>query len=228
MDEQVLWVTGGSSGIGAAIARRAAAHGHRAFVTGRDGARLRRFLTEAGDQEHLDGQVSDTSDWEATRAAATAAVERFGRLDAVVANAGFSTPGDFAGGDPGQWRDMVLTNVYGVALTVRASLPHLLETKGSVMLIGSVAGTRIVPGSLYGATKAAVHAMGENLRAQLVGTDVRVSVIQPGRVATPFWETAPDVALDADDVAAAALWVLHQPDGVDVNEVRVRPTGQER
>jgi len=223
-----VWVTGGSSGIGAAIAGRAAAAGHRAFVTGRDGKRLDRFLNEAADQERVAGQVSDTSDWEATREAAKAAVERFGRLDAVVANAGFSTPGDFAGGDPEQWRDMVLTNVYGVALTVKASLPYLLETKGSVMLIGSVAGTRIVPGSLYGATKAAVHAIGENLRAQLVGTDVRVSVIQPGRVETPFWETAPDIALDADDVAAAALWILDQPEGIDVNEVRVRPTGQER
>jgi NADP-dependent 3-hydroxy acid dehydrogenase YdfG len=151
-----------------------------------------------------------------------------GRLDAVVANAGSTVPGDFATGDPGQWRDMALTNVYGVALTVKASLPHVLDTKGSVMLVGSVAGTRMVPGSLYGATKAAVHAMGENLRARLVGTGVHVSVIRPGRVEAPFWESAPDIALESADIAAAVLWILERPAGADVNELRMRPIGQER
>jgi len=227
MSERVLWVTGGSSGIGGALATGAVAAGHRVFVTGRDPGRLRSLLGRVGDTDRLDGRVADVADWTETSAALDSAVAAFGRLDAVVANAGFTASGNFADGDPEEWRAVVLTNVYGVALTVKAALPALLATRGRVVLIGSVAGTRTVPGSLYGATKAAVHAIGENLRAELVGTGVGVSVVQPGRVATPFWDEPPAVALSSEEVADAILWVLDQPDGVDVNEVRVRPTGQD-
>ena len=91
-------------------------------------------------------------------------VARHGGLDVVVANAGFTAAGDLADGDPDQWRSMVLTNVLGPALLVRAALPRLTTPGGQIVLVGSVAGRIIRPGSLYGATKAAVAALAENLR----------------------------------------------------------------
>ena len=122
---------------------------------------------------------------------------------------------------------MVLANVYGAALTIRAALPALKESKGHLLLTGSVAGRRAIPGSLYSATKHAVHAMGESVRQELDGTGVRVTVIAPGMVDTPFFEQGPlDAPLVSDDIARAVLFVLSQPPHVDVNEILVRPTAQ--
>ena len=98
---------------------------------------------------------------------------------------------------------MVLTNVYGAALTIRAALPALKESKGHLLLTGSVAGRRAIPGSLYSATKHAVHAMGESARQELDGTGVRVTVIAPGMTDTPFF--------DADPARCAARVRRHRP-----------------
>ena len=168
----------------------------------------------------------------ATRAAsalAAAAVERFGAIDAVFANAGFGGPGGFTGSDPDHWRDMVLTNVYGAALTVRATLDHLRSSKGHLLLTGSVAGRRAIPGSLYSCTKWAVTAMGEAVRTEVAGSGMRVTLIEPGIVATPFWDDGHgpiEHPLQEDDVARAVIWALGQPPHVDVNEILIRPTGQ--
>jgi NADP-dependent 3-hydroxy acid dehydrogenase YdfG len=121
---------------------------------------------------------------------------------------------------------MVLTNVYGVALTIRATLPAVREAKGHVLLTGSVAGRRALPGSLYSATKWAVTAMGESLRQEVDGTGLRVTVIEPGMVDTPFFDNRPQGALQADDVARAVMFAISQPRHVDVNEILVRPTAQ--
>jgi NADP-dependent 3-hydroxy acid dehydrogenase YdfG len=123
---------------------------------------------------------------------------------------------------------MVLTNVYGCALTIRAALPALKESSGHLLLTGSVAGRRALPGSLYSCTKWAVTAMGEAARQELNGTGVRVTLIEPGMVATPFFDQVPaSGALQADDVARAVMYAVGQPPHVDVNEVLVRPTAQE-
>ena len=120
---------------------------------------------------------------------------------------------------------MVLTNVYGAALTIRAALPALKESKGHLLLTGSVAGRRAIPGSLYSATKHAVHAMGESARQELDGTGVRVTVIAPGMTDTPFFDAVPlDAPLEPDDIARAVHYALSQPPHVDVNEILVRPT----
>src|SRR5581483_5025564 len=124
---KVFFVTGGTRGIGAAIARRAAADGHEVFVTGRDEEALERI---AGESERIAGRRADAADWEETQAAVAEALERFGRLDVAVPNAGVGAPGDLAGGDPERWRELVLTNVLGVALTVKACLPALTESRG--------------------------------------------------------------------------------------------------
>src|SRR4051794_27950926 len=123
---------------------------------------------------------------------------------------------------------MVLTNVYGAALTIRATLPALRESRGHLLLTGSVAGRRVLAGSLYSCTKWGVTAMGEAARQELNGTDVRVTLVEPGMVATPFFDRVPTRgALEADDVARAVMFAVRQPAHVDVNEILVRPTAQE-
>jgi NADP-dependent 3-hydroxy acid dehydrogenase YdfG len=121
---------------------------------------------------------------------------------------------------------MVLTNVYGAALTIRATLPALKDSRGHLLLTGSVAGRRALPGSLYSATKWAVTAMGESARQELNDSGVRVTLIEPGMVDTPFFSNRPTSALEADDIARAVMFAVSQPAHVDVNEILVRPTAQ--
>jgi NADP-dependent 3-hydroxy acid dehydrogenase YdfG len=172
------------------------------------------------------------TDWDEVEAMADAAIERFGRIDAVFANAGFGATRGFLEESVEHWRSMVLTNVYGVALTIRATLPHLLERgDGHIVITSSVAGRRVLPGSLYSATKWAATAIGEALRAELrqmhENNDIRVTLIEPGMTDTPFFDNRPgDRALDDDDIARAVMFALEQPDGVDVNEILIRPTSQ--
>jgi NADP-dependent 3-hydroxy acid dehydrogenase YdfG len=126
---------------------------------------------------------------------------------------------------------MVLTNVLGVALTIRATLPTLLESgSGHFLITSSVAGRRALPGSLYSATKWAVGAIGESLRQELRQMHdnhrIRVTLIEPGMTDTPFFDNRPQNALDDDDIARAVLYALSQPENVDVNEILIRPTSQ--
>ena len=227
-DERVLWITGASAGIGAATARLAAASGWRLVLAARSLDKLTALADELGGPERAIAVECDVTSWEDQQAALTVALEHFGRLDAAWANAGFGGERSFLGGTPEQWRDMVLTNVYGAALTIRASLPALKESQGHLLLTGSAAGRRHVPGSLYSATKHAVHAMAESARQQLNGTGVRVTVVAPGMTDTAFFAQKPmEAPLEAEDVARAVLYALEQPPHVDINEILVRPTAQE-
>ena len=113
-----------------------------------------------------------------------------------------------------------------IALTIRAALPAVRDTRGHVLLTGSVAGRRALPGSLYSATKWAVTAIGESLRQEVDGTGIRVTLIEPGMVDTPFFDNRPQGALEADDIARAVMFAVSQPPHVDVNEILVRPTSQ--
>jgi NADP-dependent 3-hydroxy acid dehydrogenase YdfG len=147
-------------------------------------------------------------------------------LDVVFANAGFGAPRGFLNSTPEHWREMILTNVYGVALTLRASIPALKVSRGHLLLNSSVAGRRPLPGSLYSCTKHAVTAMGEAARQDLHGSGIRVTLIEPGMTDTPFFDQRPSIALSADDIARAVLYAVAQPPHVDVNEILVRPTAQ--
>lgn len=227
MPEKVILISGGTSGMGRLVAESALQDGHRVFVTGTNADRLAAVLA-LGDSTQVSGELSDVSDWEQTERAVGNVLSTFGRLDAIVASAGRGAVGDLADGDPQQWRDMVLTNVLGPAYLVRAALPALRVTRGQVVLIGSVFGRKAANGSLYSATKWAVTGLGESLRQQVVGSGIRVCVVHPGRVDTPWWpEGAPPPALSGDSVAATVTWVLEQPIDVDVNEIVVRPVGQQ-
>jgi NADP-dependent 3-hydroxy acid dehydrogenase YdfG len=229
VSSRVYLITGGTRGIGAATATRAAAAGHDVYVTGRSAEGLQRFLA-TDETGRIAGGVTDAADWAATQSMVADALGRYGRLDVVFANAGIGAPGDLASGDPDRWREMILTNVYGAALTIKATLPALTESKGRLVLTGSVTGRKAIPGSLYGATKWAVTALGESLRLQVRELGIGVTVIEPGIVDTDFWPSSNawphSDAMSADDIAAAVLWAVDQPDHVDVNEVLVRVKGQ--
>jgi len=233
MTDRVLLITGASRGLGAATARRAAAEGYRVALVARDPARLAPLVAELG-ADVATAFGADVAEWSQISAAADAAENHFGRLDAAFANAGQMLGVSFfgeGGADPAQWREMVLTNVYGAAITARAVLPALARTRGHLLLTGSVAGRYIrpAPAGLYSATKWAVTAMAGSIRAEAVGTGVRVTLIQPGIVDTELITEAQRAKpkLEPDDIARAALYALSQPPSVDVNELVVRPTGQD-
>ena len=224
---RVLLLTGASSGIGEATARAAVTAGWRVALGARSRDKLEALAAELG-SEHALAFRCDVTEWDEQQAFVAATLERFGRLDAAWANAGFGGDRSFLASTPEHWKAMVLTNVYGAALTIRATLPSLQEARGHLLLTGSVAGRRAIPGSLYSATKHAVHAIGEAARLELDGTGVRVTVIAPGMVDTPFFEKVPSGSpLVAEDVARAVLYALEQPPHVDVNEILVRPTSQQ-
>ena len=223
----VLLITGASSGIGAATARLASAEGWRVVLAARSQERLEALARELGEAERALAVRCDVSEWEQQQAMVRAALDAFGRIDAAFANAGFGGPRGFLSDTPEHWREMVLTNVYGAALTLRATIPALKETRGHLLLTSSVAGRRVLPGSMYLCTKHAVTAMGEAARQDLNGTGVRVTLIEPGMVDTPFFENRPRDALQDEDIARAVMYALAQPAHVDVNEILVRPIDQQ-
>jgi NADP-dependent 3-hydroxy acid dehydrogenase YdfG len=225
-DDRAFVITGASSGIGAATARAAAADGYNLVLAARSKDRLDALVGEIGAERAI-AVETDVTEWESNERLAQTALERFGRIDVVFANAGFGATRGWLNETPEHWREMVLTNVLGAAYTLRAAIPAVKETKGHLLVTGSVAGRRALPGSLYSCTKWAVTAMGEAVRQDLNDTGVRVTVIEPGMVDTPFFDNgAPSGALHPEDIARAVMYAVSQPPHVDVNEMLIRPTAQ--
>lgn len=225
-DEPVFLITGASSGIGAATARRASEAGYRIVLAARSQDRLAALAAELGGAERAIAVATDVMLWEDNEALVAAALDAYGRIDVAFANAGFGAKRGWLEETPEHWRDMVLTNVLGAAYTVRAAIPALKASRGHVLLTGSAAGRRAIPGSLYSCTKWAVTAMGEALRADLNDTGIRTTVVEPGVVQTPFFDSPGEGRLEPDDVASAVMYAVSQPPHVDVNEILVRPTAQ--
>ncbi|MCZ0985827.1 SDR family oxidoreductase [Streptomyces diastatochromogenes] len=229
-DAPVALITGGGSGIGAAVARQLLDAGYRVTVTGRGEQRLREFADSLGNPDELLTVAGSASTFDDIQDAVDRTLKAYGRLDTVVANAGSATHDSVADGDPSGWTEMVLTNVLGPALLIRASVDALKETGGRIVLIGSVAGFVNTPGNLYGATKWAVTGLAENTRRQVTEFGVGVTLVAPGRVETPFWDSygslPPGHLLTADQIADSVVWAIRQPAGVDVNTVVIRPLGQ--
>jgi len=226
MPDPVFLITGASSGIGAATARHASIAGYRLVLAARSRDQLLDLSHELGGADRALAVECDVTEWEQQQAMVQQALSHFGALDVAFANAGFGAARGFLRESPEHWRSMILTNVYGAALTIRATIPALTESRGHLLLTGSVAGRRALPGSVYSATKWAVTAMGEAARQELNDTGVRVTLIEPGMVDTPFFENRPKDALEPDDVARAVMFAVSQPPHVDVNEILVRPTAQ--
>lgn len=227
MADPVLLITGASTGIGEATARAAAAAGYRLVLAARSEDKLTALADELGGADRALATRCDVTEWDEQQAMVAAAREAFGRIDAVFANAGFGAKRGFLNESPEHWREMVLTNVYGTALTIRATVEELRRTRGHLLLTGSVAGRKAVPGSVYSCTKHAVGAMAEALRQEIHGSGVRVTNIAPGTVTTPFYDDPPTDVLEAQDVARAVIYALSQPPHVDVNEILMRPVSQE-
>jgi NADP-dependent 3-hydroxy acid dehydrogenase YdfG len=225
-DERVLLITGASTGIGAATARQAVARGWRVALGARSQDKLEELAAELGEERAL-AHPCDVTEWPEQEAFVADTLERFGRLDALFANAGFGAKRGFLEESPEQWRSMVLTNVLGVAYSIRAVLPHFKqEDRGHFVITSSVAGRRALPGSLYSATKHAVTAMGEALRQEVADTAIKMTLIEPGMVDTPFFDNPVSGGLEADDIARAVMYALDEPAHVDVNEILIRPINQ--
>ena len=227
----VLLITGASSGIGAATARMAADR-YRLVLAARRRESLEALAAELGGDETAIAVTCDVTEWDQVEALAGRALEAFGRIDAVFANAGFGATRGFLEESPEHWRSMVLTNVLGPALTIRATLPHMLERgDGHYVITSSVAGRRPLPGSLYSATKFAATTIGEALRQELrqmkENDRIKVTLIEPGITDTEFFDDKPaEWALRGEDIAREVLHALTAPPGVEINEILIRPTAQ--
>lgn len=242
MEHQVALITGAGRGIGAAVAATLGAAGWRVVLGARreaDLAAVAGGIREAGGEAEF--RVTDVTAPEAVRDLVELAMERFGRLDAVVANAGLAINAPLSDGDPADWDRMIDVNLRGVLHAMAAALPVLRrQGSGHVVTIGSTAATKWVPTQgVYAASKAAARAVTDVLRQELAPEGIRVSFVSPGFTDTDFIESTSDpdrladlrdrrdaIAMPPQAVADAVAWVLRQPPGVDVGELVVRPTVQ--
>lgn len=230
MNRKIFLITGASTGIGAATARRAVEAGFNVVLAARSTAKLEQLQSEIGSGRSL-AVTCDVSSWQSQEKMLQETLERFGRLDVVFANAGFSKGSTFFGGEDKaeEWKEMVLVNVFGAAATARLTLPELVKTGGHFLVTGSVVGRTTSIRNLYSATKWAVTGMAQAIRNEMAGRGVRVTLVEPGVVDTPFWDNIqkPDTPeLQPDDIARAVIYAVSQPQHVDVNEILIRPTGQ--
>ncbi|ABB24169.1 SDR family oxidoreductase [Pelodictyon luteolum] len=227
---KTILITGASTGIGQATALLLAEGGWNVALAARSRDKLLSLTSQIGTKRAL-AIPTDVADWQSQETMVRKTLERFGTIDAVFANAGFSKGSSFLGGpdQPDEWRQMVLVNVYGAAATARLTLPELVKSRGHFLITGSVVGRVTSIRNLYSATKWAVTGMAQAIRNEMAGTGVRVTLVQPGVVDTPFWESIPKPGtpeLQPEDIARAVQYALLQPAHVDVNEIIIRPTGQ--
>ncbi|MEI6691858.1 MAG: SDR family oxidoreductase [Chlorobium sp.] len=231
MNSKVFVITGASTGIGESTARRAVESGFNVVLAARSTDKLERLRDELGHDSAL-AITCDVANWESQQMMVQQTLQHFGRIDVVFANAGFSKGSTFYGGEdkPDEWKEMVMVNVFGAAVTARLTLPELVKYGGHFLITGSVVGRVTSIRNLYSATKWAVTGMAQAIRNEMVGTGIRVTLVEPGIVDTPFWDhlQKPDDAkeLQPDDIARAVMFAVLQPPHVDVNDILIRPTGQ--
>lgn len=237
----IVFVTGATAGFGAAIARRFVHEGHRVVAAGRRAERLDQLVDELGAALHP--MVLDVTDRDAVEGLVARLPEAFAAVDVLVNNAGLAL-----GLEPAHrvalddWETMIDTNVKGVTRMTRALLPGMVERgSGHIVNLGSIAAHFPYPGgNVYGATKAFVDQFSLNLRADLLGTPVRVTNVEPGlcggtefsnvrfrgdgeRAAKIYDGTEP---LTADDIADTVFWVASRPAHVNINSVQMMPVCQ--
>ena len=239
MTVKTAFVTGATSGFGRAIAEHLLRDGWRVVVTGRRDERLQPLRDEFGDAVHL--AAFDMRDADAIHAAVDALPDAFKRIDLLVNNAGLAlgtAPAQRA--DLAQWRQMIDTNITGLVTLTHALLPRLIEARGLVINISSIAATYPYSGgNVYAATKAFVTQFSLGLRSDLHGTGVRVTSIEPGMAETEFTlvRTSGDQAasdtlyqgvnpITPDDIAEQVMWLAKLPAHLNINRIETMPVNQ--
>lgn len=219
---KTLFITGASSGIGAATAREAVRSGWKVALFARSKDKLAELAQELGEAAlTISGDATDMDDL--TKAVAQTA-SHFGGIDAAFANAGrgLSKAGTEAG-DMDDIRGMIDLNITGVVMTSRAVLPELRKTKGTLVLTGSAAGRRHIQGSIYGATKWFVHGYAGNMAEEMREWGGRCSVVAPGMVDTAFFDDGAPDKLQGQDVAEAVMHMINAPARAAIREIHLMP-----
>ncbi|SHF34415.1 NADP-dependent 3-hydroxy acid dehydrogenase YdfG [Loktanella atrilutea] len=224
MADKTLFITGASSGIGEATARKAVAAGWNVGLFARSADKLEKIVADLGDRAlALPGDATSFDD---QVAALRTLGERFGTVNAAFANAGRGTSkGGAEKGEVDDWQGMVDLNVMGMLKTVKAALPWLKPNRGHMVLTGSAAGRRHIAGSVYGATKWFVHGYAGNLAEEMKDWGGRCTVVAPGMVNTGFFDEPKPDKLQPDDVAEAVMLALDASEVTDVREVFLMPRG---
>ena len=242
IEGKVVVITGASSGLGEATARMLSAHGAIVVLGAR---RLDRIEALAGELARAGGRALALQT-DVTRAAEVqrlvdTAVEKFGRIDVIINNAGLMPSSPLERLRIDDWDRMIDVNIKGVLYGIAAALPHMQRQKGGhIVNVSSVAGHRVRAGTaVYSATKHAVRVLTEGLRQEVKPYDIRTTIVSPGAVATELPDSITEadvqagvkafyeIAIPADSFARAVVFALSQPDDVDINEILFRPTKQE-
>lgn len=219
---KTLFITGASSGIGAETAHAAARAGWNVALMARSADTLDDLVSEIG--EAALAVPGDVTDRDAVGEAVRKTVERFGGIDAAFANAGRGLKATGSDGpDPDDVRGMIELNIMGLLHTVQHCLPELKKTKGTLVLTGSAAGRRHLPGSIYGATKWFVHGYAGNMAEDMREWGGRCTVVAPGMVDTPFFDEGKPDKLKPEDVAEAVIYAITAPERAAVREVFLMP-----
>ncbi len=226
-----LLVTGSSTGIGAAVARQALAAGARVAGLARS--------VEDGERDGVHNFRCDVKDEKQVEAAIGRAADALGGLDGIVANAGYGLYGHITKGNPADWKDVIETNLVGLLYTIFYGYRRLVpDGTRDIVLMSSISGRNSRLGAgVYASTKFGVNAIGESLRQELAEQHIRVTLVEPATVDTPFYDLAvrhegagviPRTfdPLTADDVARACIFAMSSPPNVAYNEILVRPNGQ--
>ncbi|MBD1379876.1 SDR family oxidoreductase [Metabacillus arenae] len=244
IQNKVVIITGASSGIGGATAKELASKGAKLVLAARREDRLKKLQEEI---QNNGGQaiykVADVSSREQMEELAAYTLEKYGKIDVLVNNAGIMPQAFLFKKKVDEWDKMIDVNIKGVLYAIAAVLPSMRERKsGHIINLSSVAGHNIYPGgTVYCGTKHAVRAISEGLRQEeaMSGTNIRVTNVSPGAVSSELLETTSDsemkagldefykVAIDADNIARAISFAIEQPSDVGINEMIIRPTVQQ-
>ncbi|WP_299814580.1 SDR family oxidoreductase [uncultured Jannaschia sp.] len=222
MTGKTMFITGASSGIGAATARAAVKAGWNVGLFARSADKITALTEDLGEAAlALPGDVTRLDE---QQDALQRLADRFGGVDAAFANAGtgLEVPGT-ENGDPEAWHHLVHINILGVLYTAKAALPHLKPRKGHMLMTGSAAGRRSIAGSVYGASKWFVHGYGGNLAEEMSEWGGRCTIIAPGMVNTGFFDEEKPDKIQPDDIAEAVLYAVSTSDKASVREVFVMP-----
>ncbi len=243
IEGKVVVITGASSGLGEAVARLLSAQGATVVLGARRIDRIQSLADElTGNGGKVLAVATDVTHYDQVKRLVDAAVQKYGRIDVMINNAGLMPLSPLERLKVDDWNQTIDVNIKGVLYGIAAALPYMKQQKGGhIINVSSVAGHKVGLGTaVYAATKHAVRALSEGLRQEVKPYNIRTTVISPGAVATelPGSITEPDVAEDihkfyqafaipADSFARAVAFAMSQPEDVDVNEILFRPTRQE-